>query len=182
MTGNYLTGADAPTEPSTDPGIQPERPADREARFWHAMKLPQSSARALAAQRALADYFEDVVAHGAGARAAAGWILTHVLAWCNENGRDIAYYPVAASDLAAVVQRVESGDVTRAGARQVMSVLESGTADVHAIIARLDLAARPDEDAVTKLIDDLLMNEGALVARYPPGAHNQLGVRQGGFL
>ncbi len=167
----------------------PESPVERASRFV-TLGLPDSSARALAATRTLADYFEAVVAHGATPRGASAWVLTHALAWCNTHGCGISAYPLAPSMLADVIARAEQGTLTRDGARLVVHALESDASagtdpavtmevTVDGIIERLGVAEHPDESAISDHIDRMLADEHALVARYRAGEANLFGYLMG---
>ncbi|MEO5511618.1 MAG: Asp-tRNA(Asn)/Glu-tRNA(Gln) amidotransferase GatCAB subunit B, partial [Longimicrobiales bacterium] len=158
----------------------PEQPAAREARFWHALELPEGSAHALCASRELADYFESVVSAGASARTTSAWVLTHVLAWCNVQGSTIRSYPVPPSQLAAVLERLDAGRLTRDGARQLVAALEGGMAgDLDEVVERLGLERNIDGAAMAKWIDAVISEEAVLVAQYRAGAHNVFGFLMG---
>lgn len=181
----YFTDPDVPTLVLDDALIErsvaglPETPSARSARFRQEMTLPESSARSLAATRAIADYFEDVIAAGASAHAAAAWTLTHVLAWCNSNVSDIARYPVTAGRLGDIAKRAEHGTITRDGARRILAVLEAGDGDVDEIVHRLGLSIAQDDAALNGWIDEVMAAEAPLVTRYRNGEANLFGFLMG---
>ena len=54
----------------------PELPRQRRERFVSQYGLPDYDARVLVADKAVADYYEEAVKHGAGAKAVSNWVMT----------------------------------------------------------------------------------------------------------
>ena len=161
----------------------PEMPGVRAARYVSDMRLPETTARTLAATRALADYFEAVVAAGAGPRAASAWVLTEVLGWCNAHGRTIAGYPVSPVHVAAVIRQVDAGNLTRDGAREVIAVMSAGSEGaaevVDAVIDRLGVRRHVDAAEIATLVDAVLAEQQELAVRYRNGEKNLFGFMMG---
>src|SRR5690606_13691648 len=85
----------------------PELPEDKQKRFMGVLGLPPYDAGVLAADRAVADYFEAVVAQGVEAKTASNWVINDALRGYNEAGR----FGVAPERLAALVALVKDGTV-----------------------------------------------------------------------
>ncbi len=64
----------------------PELPEEKRARLMAAFGLSAYDAGVLVAERAIADYFEAVVAEGADGKSAANWIMTDAMRGYNETG------------------------------------------------------------------------------------------------
>src|SRR2546430_376026 len=104
----------------------PETQEAKKARFMSAHGLPAYDARLLSSSRALADYFEAVVASANDARAAkpaANWLLGEVSASLNHAGLDIAQSPVKPAMLAKLIAMTQSGALSSKMAKDVFAAM-----------------------------------------------------------
>ena len=92
-------------------GTMPELPDAKRKRFVRDFGITPYDAEVLASTRALAGYFEAVAAAGAPAKPAANWIQVELLRQLNDAGKEIAESPVPPAELAALVAKVESGEI-----------------------------------------------------------------------
>ncbi len=136
----------------------PELPTVRAARLESELGLPPYDAGVLVADRAVADYFEAVVAAGAPAKAASNWVMTDVLRVLSDAGTTIGSFAVSATDLAALIGLVEAKTINAPSAKQIFEKLlvEGGTPKEW--VSRLGLEQVSDsselEGMVQKAMDD----------------------------
>ncbi len=85
--------------------------------------------------RAVVEYFESLVEHGAAPKRAASWMLQDVLRFLNENGTEIAAYPVPATSLAKLLVAIETGklDTSRGKVALAKMIAEPGLSVEKAI-------------------------------------------------
>ncbi len=154
----------------------PELPEERRARMASAYGLSAYHAQELTGERAVADYFEAVVAAGADAKAAVGWVLGDVMAGYNADGA----FAVEPARLAELIVLVRDGTVSNQAAKQVFvemarpvegRVRPSGLE----IAARLGLVQVQDTGALEGWVDEVLASHSAEVARYRGGETKLLG-------
>ena len=147
----------------------PELPGAMQERFQAQYGIPAYDAGTLTASKALAGYFEATVAGGADAKLASNWIMGDVSATLNRAEQDITECPVPASELAALIKRVQDSTVNNKTARDVLRLMwESGdTADF--IIQRDGLKQETDTGAIEALIDGVLAANAAMVEEYRSG-------------
>jgi aspartyl-tRNA(Asn)/glutamyl-tRNA(Gln) amidotransferase subunit B len=146
----------------------PELPDQKTARFLARYGITAYDTSVLTATRALADYFEAVVAAGASPKAAASWISVELLRRLKE-GASISECPVSPSSLADLLGRIEKGDITAASGKKVFATMfdtGQGPAD---IIAAEGLAQITDAGAIEKIARDLLTKHPDNVAKYRAG-------------
>jgi aspartyl-tRNA(Asn)/glutamyl-tRNA(Gln) amidotransferase subunit B len=146
----------------------PELPDQKTARFLARYSITAYDASVLTATRALADYFEAVVAAGAPPKAAANWISVELLRRLKEGAR-ISECPVAPSSLADLLGRIEKGDITAASGKKVFQTMfdtGQGPAD---IIAAQGLAQITDAGAIEKIARDLITKHPDNVVKYRAG-------------
>jgi len=95
----------------------PEAPGARKTRFVTAFELSAYDAAVLTADRACADYFEEVVRAGAPAKPAANWIANNLLAKLNEEQRSIVTCPITPVHMAAMILMVERKEISSTNAK-----------------------------------------------------------------
>ena len=94
----------------------PALPDELQQRFIDEMELSQYDAGVLTAERAVAQYFQEIVAAGIDAKLAANWITTELFRIMNANAierEDITGIPIKAVDFAGLLRLVENGTSIR---------------------------------------------------------------------
>ncbi len=146
----------------------PELPAARRGRLMD-LGLRQDAAAGLTRAVALADYFEETVAGGAGPVDAANWILTEVLARVKDP-RQVAEAPVTPAQLAALLALVQGGQLSSTAARQVWDRLWCGDTRAPRRIAEAeDLLLRRDPETLEAAVAQVLAANPGQAAQYRAG-------------
>jgi aspartyl-tRNA(Asn)/glutamyl-tRNA(Gln) amidotransferase subunit B len=153
----------------------PELPAARRARFGAEYGLPLYDAGVLTADRAIAEYYEAVVAAGADPKAAANWVMTESLTGYNEAGR----FAIGAPALASLLALIKAGTVSHQAAKKVFLDLGPDGADPLAVAERLGLLQVRDESALETWVDEVLAAHPTEVQRYRAGEAKLLGFLTG---
>jgi aspartyl-tRNA(Asn)/glutamyl-tRNA(Gln) amidotransferase subunit B len=153
----------------------PELPAARRARFGAQYGLPSYDAGVLTADRAIAEYYEAVVAAGADPKAAANWVMTESLTGYNEVGR----FAISAQALASLLALIKAGTVSHQAAKKVFLELGADGADPRAVAERLGLLQVRDEGALETWVDEVLAAYPQEVQRYRAGESKLLGFLTG---
>lgn len=122
----------------------PERPFARQARFMDTLGLPYPAAALLARERALGDYFEATVQHGAAPLAAANWVVNELPRALAATGAAPAASPVAPAHLAELVARVERGVLSSSQAKEVFAAMVRTGEAPAAVVDRLGLRQSSD--------------------------------------
>ncbi len=108
-------------------GTLPELPEAKRQRFVSEFGITPYDAEVLASTRALAAYFEGVVAAGASPKPAANWIQVELLRQLNEAGKEITESPVPPPELSALISKVEKGEINAATGKKVFArMFETG--------------------------------------------------------
>ncbi|MDR5853311.1 Asp-tRNA(Asn)/Glu-tRNA(Gln) amidotransferase subunit GatB [Caballeronia sp. LZ062] len=140
----------------------PELPADMQKRFVDTYGLTSYDAGVLTSSKAMAAYFEAVVAKAGAAQAkiAANWLMGDVSAQLNRESLDIAESPVSAAQLALVLQRIADGTISNKIAKDIFqSIWEEKATDEAAadrIIEAKGLKQISDTGALEAIIDEVL--------------------------
>jgi aspartyl-tRNA(Asn)/glutamyl-tRNA(Gln) amidotransferase subunit B len=154
----------------------PELPDAKRARFERDYDLGRKDALRLVGEKAVADYFEEVVrARPSGAKTVANWILGNLFRLMNESGQGIESVRVRPAALAELIDLVESGAINANTGKRVLSEMFESGEDARAIVERKGLAQIGDvgalETAARKVVD---ANPGE-VAKYLAGKETVLG-------
>jgi len=132
--------------------------------------LPQSDATTLVSSRAMADYYEGVVATGrVDPKLAANWILGELSAAMNRAEIEIERAPISPVQLTALLSRIDDGTISGKIAKEVFDAMWAGDGDADTIIANRGLKQISDEGAIDKIVDEVLAANPAIVAEFRAG-------------
>src|SRR6185369_18013459 len=149
-------------------GALPELPDAKRERLVMAYGLSLEHARVIAADRAIASYFEAVVAAGAEAQAAANWVMGDALAGYNAAG----HFTVAPARLAELTRLVAQNKVSQQAAKRVFAsedLANPSTTSTLAIAEKLGLTQVSNTDALGSWVDEVLVAFPKEVERYRAG-------------
>ena len=144
----------------------PELPADKRLRFTEQYGLSTYDANVLADSRALADYFESVVADCGDAKIAANWVQVELLGQLNRDERSIEDCPVSAADLGALISRILDRSISGKIAKQVFEAMWQGEGSADDIIAAKGLQQVSDSGALEVIVDEVIGANAAQVQQY----------------
>jgi aspartyl-tRNA(Asn)/glutamyl-tRNA(Gln) amidotransferase subunit B len=143
----------------------PELPDAKRNRFTLAYGLSSYDARVLGAERAIADYFEAIVARGAEAKAAANWVMGDALARYHEAGR----FAVPVPAMAELLALVKDGTLSHQAARKVFAEIAASGEDPAAAARRLGLVQVRDTSTLEVWVEEVAAAHPAELRRYRAG-------------
>ncbi len=157
----------------------PELPAERRRRLTTQYGIRAYDAELLAADRALADYFEVAVKMGQELalmpQDVANWMTGELFRLLNEANRPITGCRVTPEHLIALLFLVQKGTISASAAKKVLSeVFVTGEAP-NTVVKRLGLAQMSDTDALHVLIAQVLDQNPIQLAQYLEGKESVLG-------
>jgi aspartyl-tRNA(Asn)/glutamyl-tRNA(Gln) amidotransferase subunit B len=153
----------------------PELPGAMRERFVREFGLPEYDAAVLTQSKAMASYFESVVARAGReqAKPAANWMMGDVSSTLNREGVDISAAPVKAEQLALLLQRIADGTISNKIAKEVFAAMWETPSDKasHAddIIEAKGLKQISDSGALEKIVDEVLAANAKSVEEYRSG-------------
>jgi len=153
----------------------PELPGAMRERFVRDYGLPEYDAAVLTQSKAMAAYFEAVVAKAGReqAKPAANWLMGDVSSALNREGVDIADAPVRAEQLAVLLSRIADNTISNKIAKEVFGAMWESPSDkpTHAddIIESKGLKQITDTGALEKIVDDVLAANAKSVEEYRAG-------------
>ncbi len=139
--------------------------------------LSRYDASVLVAERAVADYFEQVLAAGADAKKAANWIINELFARMNKAGleaEDIASTKVSPAALTSLIKLVDAGTINNNAAKKVLDSLYTEGGDPETWVEKLGLTQTRDTGAIEGVVDAILTANPNEVTRYCAGEEKVL--------
>jgi aspartyl-tRNA(Asn)/glutamyl-tRNA(Gln) amidotransferase subunit B len=147
----------------------PELPDAKRTRFVEEMGLSAYDAEVLAADRALADYFDACVMLIKDAKTCANWIMGDVLRKLKETGGSIADVPVSPQLLSGLVARIADNTISGKIAKTVFEKMWQSGQSADQIIKAEGLIQVTDTGAIEDLVDDVIAANPDQVAEYLGG-------------
>jgi aspartyl-tRNA(Asn)/glutamyl-tRNA(Gln) amidotransferase subunit B len=137
----------------------PELPEARTERFIEQYDLKPQEARLLTSEKALADYFEDVLAISkSSAKTVSSWIAGEFLRYMNDLSIDVINISVPAEDLAKLVDLVTEKTISGNSGKLVLGELFRNGGKPEEIVKAKNLAQVSDQgfiqETITKILDD----------------------------
>ncbi len=151
----------------------PELPGAMRERFVRDYGLPEYDASVLTSNKAMAAYFEEVIAPikqlKGVPRLAATWVARDVAAKLNELQIDISRSPISPDRLTGLLRRMSDETLSSRMARDVFFEMWDTGQSADAIIEARGLNQISDAGAIEKLIDEVLAAHPGPVAEFRAG-------------
>ena len=150
----------------------PELPQAMQARFHAEYGLSAYDATIVTASFSMADYFVTAVASAgaANAKTIANWIMGELAARLNKSDMPIEASPIAAAQLAGLIQRIADNTISNNIAKKVFEALWNGEgSSADEIIDKQGLKQITDSGAIEKIIDEVLATNQKSVEEFRSG-------------
>ncbi len=153
----------------------PELPEAKRTRFVEELGLTAYDAEVLAADRELADYFDDCVALSKEAKSCANWIMGDVLRKLKETDTTITGAPVSPERLTDLLARIADNTISGKIAKTVFEKMWQGGQTADQIIEKEGLKQVTDTGAIESLVDAVIAANPDQVAEYLGGKDKLIG-------
>jgi aspartyl-tRNA(Asn)/glutamyl-tRNA(Gln) amidotransferase subunit B len=157
----------------------PELPAQKRHHYQDDLELSVYDTRVLTEDRTVADYFENAIAAGANAKAAANWITQDIAAYLNKQKLSITEIALTPANLAEVITRIESGKISNAQAKQKLPDLLAGMSPEKAFTGQELIT---DPSVLEPIIDEAIQANPKELEKYRKGNTKLLGFFVGQVL
>jgi aspartyl-tRNA(Asn)/glutamyl-tRNA(Gln) amidotransferase subunit B len=157
----------------------PELPRARRQRFLAEYGLPLHDAELLTSDRALADYFEEAVRVHGNPKALANWIGSELLRELKGDPAAVATASVRPAALARLVALIDEGTISGKMAKELFERMARTGEDPDAIVRREGLRQVADEDALGRVIDEVVTAHPGVVDDYRRGKKQAAGFLVG---
>ena len=149
----------------------PELPSARRQRLMDTLGLSAYDARLLTSSRAMADYYDALVAaFPKDPKLCANWMNSEVSSYLNRESIDIDQCPLSPVRLASLLERIDDNTISNRAAKTVFEVLwQDASATTDAVIEEKGLKQMNDASGLEAIIDAVLAAQAAQVEEYRAG-------------
>lgn len=152
----------------------PELPPAKLARYLGPYGLTEKEAAVLVEDRAVAEYFDSVVAAAAGKAAVtpkliSNWLAGELFRLLSESGSDVGQLKVAPVDLVALIDLVAANTINQPAAKQTLGVMFESGRPPQEIVEELGLQQISDEGQLVALARQVLADNPDAVAQFKSG-------------
>ncbi len=181
----YMPEPDLPPIVTTDAEIEafrkflPELPDARRERLIKTFGLSEYDAGIITSSRAMAEYFDAVVANGADAKLAANWIMGDLAKNLNAENLTIENSPVDAKRLAEMILLIQKGTISGKIAKTVFVEMWNSADSPEKIVKDKGLIQITDTGEIEKIVDDVIAKNPKAVDEYRAGKKKAIGALVG---
>ncbi|MFN3588567.1 MAG: Asp-tRNA(Asn)/Glu-tRNA(Gln) amidotransferase subunit GatB [Spirosomataceae bacterium] len=156
----------------------PALPNHLYTKFKNEFKLLEDHALILTEEKAIADYFLELVRHISNYKTASNWLTSTVKGWLNEQGKSFATFELSPARLAELIQLVEDNKVSNSAASQKLFplLIESPEDTALHLAEKHGLLQQSDNQLVQNWIDEVLNENSGKVAEFKKGKKGLLGL------
>jgi aspartyl-tRNA(Asn)/glutamyl-tRNA(Gln) amidotransferase subunit B len=153
----------------------PELPLTKRERFIKDYQIPAYDAGVLTADKALANYYEEVVKLCAKPKAASNWVMGDVMRFLNEEKRDIRQCPITAKSLADMIRLIEEGTISGKMAKEIVEDMYKTGKSPQTIIEEKGMVQITDEGELVKTVTSIIEANPNQFADYRGGKEKLFG-------
>ncbi len=135
---------------------------DSAARLKKKLQIKQAPGR-------LADYYEQVATESQNPHRASGWILTEVLKALKDNKIEADQLKIGAKQLGQLIKKIDDGTISGKIAKDIFAEMIVSGREVGEIIAGKGLVQISDEDAIGRIIREVINENEDNVRLYQMG-------------
>ncbi|GAE28177.1 aspartyl-tRNA(Asn) amidotransferase subunit B [Halalkalibacter wakoensis JCM 9140] len=157
----------------------PELPDARKKRYVEELGLPAYDATVLTLTKEMADFFEETVKQGAGAKQASNWLMGEVSAYLNAEQKEFEEVALTSEGLAKMIQLIEKGTISSKIAKTVFKELIESGGDPEQIVKDKGLVQISDEGELLKMVTEVLDNNPQSVDDFKNGKEKAIGFLVG---
>lgn len=161
--------------------LLPELPLQRERRYMRDLGLAPHQAFLLASDKPLSDYFEEGLKMCSNARSLCNWIVVEFTGRLKDTGKNILQLGISASNIAKLVNMIESGRITGKIAKSVADdMVQHPEKDCEQIVAEnAEYTPVHDTKEIEGYVDQVLAENAPSVADYRAGKEKAFGFLVG---
>lgn len=156
----------------------PALPQQLQQQWTTTHQLSVQDAQVLSEEKALADYFEALLAIGTAAKPAANWLIGPIKSWLNEQQVSIDAFPLSPAALQSLIALVQEGKVnfSMAATKLLPALIAAPGEDVAALAQQLGIVQADDSDATEAWVNEALAAMPEKVKEYQKGKKGLIGL------
>ncbi|SEA89756.1 aspartyl-tRNA(Asn)/glutamyl-tRNA(Gln) amidotransferase subunit B [Thalassobacillus cyri] len=157
----------------------PELPDARKKRYIENLELPEYDAMVLTNNKAMSDFFEETINHGADVKQTSNWLMGEVSAHLNKQQKEFDEIALTPESLSKMIKLLEDGTISSKIAKKVFAELVEKGGDPEKIVKDKGLVQISDEGQLTEIITKILDDNQQSIEDYKNGKDRALGFLVG---
>ena len=153
----------------------PEMPNEKKERFVSKFSLSNYDADLLAADKDIANYFEEVVKISDSPKLSTNWIMGELSALLNNENLNIRDSKVSSDKLGQLVLRIEDGTISGKIAKDIFEKMWISGKEVDEIIKDEGLEQVTDDKEIEAMIDEVIKSNPEQLEQYRSGKDRLFG-------
>jgi aspartyl-tRNA(Asn)/glutamyl-tRNA(Gln) amidotransferase subunit B len=160
----------------------PELPAQKRHRYEHDLGLSAYDTRVLTDDRAVAEYFEAVVAAKANPKQAANWLMGDIAAYLNSEKLTINDLPLKPTELAELIALIDANTISNKIGKDLLPDLLTKGGSPKALVESRGLVQISDPSVIVAAIEAAIAENPKELEKYKAGNTKLLGFFVGKVL
>lgn len=157
----------------------PEMPQTKKERFIKQYKIPAYDADILTQETALANYYEKCVRSCGNPKAASNWIMGDILRELKNADIEIEECPITPENLGSMIELIDKGIISGKIAKEVFEEMYRSGDTPESIIQKKGLIQITDDEAITKIVRQVIQENPQAVEDYKKGKTRTFGFLVG---
>ena len=157
----------------------PELPHERQRRFVHSYELPEYDSSLLVSDKKLADYYETCVRAYNKPKIVSNWILNELMALLGNSKQTISECKIKPEHFAGMMKLVDDGTISGKIAKTIYEEMFATGSHADVIVKEKGLIQITDEDEISKIIDQVIMDNPGPAGDYRNGQKKAAGFLVG---
>jgi len=153
----------------------PELPGQKKKRFMEEHGLPDHDASLLSEERAVAEWFEEVVKLGGAPKAVSNWMMGELMKHLNEENVSIDGSKITPKHLADMLALIDKGTISGKIAKSVFEKMYKTGKDAEAIVQEEGLVQVSDTGELEAIVDKVIAASPGEVERFKGGEAKLMG-------
>ena len=153
----------------------PELPNEKKIRLMEVYKLSEYDSSLLAADKDLANFFEEVTKESNSPKLSANWIMGEFLAELNKENLSIVESKVSAKQLGVLIRRIEDSTISGKIAKEVFEKMWASSKDTDDIISEQGLQQVTDLSEIEKMVEEVINKNPDQLEKYLSGKDRLFG-------
>lgn len=159
----------------------PALPEELVVKLTKQLNLPEYDARVITSEKAMADYYLNLVKHTSNYKAASNWVMGTIKSYLNTQSITFTDFKLPANKIAELINLVEEGKLNNTHAKDIVfsTLIQYPEKDVLALCKELNVLLSNDQGDLEFYIDSALNKFPEKVKEYHSGKKGVLGLFMG---
>jgi len=156
----------------------PALPEALEIKYKEVFQLAPYDAQVICSDKALVNYFEEIIKHTTNYKAAVNWLMGPIKSYLNDHSIELEAFPLSPEKTASLIQLVSDGKVnfSIASTKILSAFIQAPQKNPLEIATELNLLQESNNDSVANWVDEVINRMPDKVKEYRSGKKGLIGL------